>query len=174
MFWLRSWLVNFTLIETHLCNCAYSGWFETMDIATTGHLKQSPLLVVEALLLGSMHAQMPLINATRWRGIGLRKDTAGRGWQITWKAWRQNVYLTAFLIKGRWGVCSWCSMSVVPPFFREMLLLVFRSLLLFEVTRPTSTNWFQEAVYMVSRGHSISCSIHSPPYTEGWVSVPYL
>jgi len=66
----------------------------------TIHLNQSPLLVVEALLLGSMHAQMLLINATIWRGIGLRKDTAEGSWQITWKAWRQHVtfYPTAFLI----------------------------------------------------------------------------
>lgn len=140
----------------------------------TVHLNQSPLLVVEVLLLGPMHAQMLLINATRWRGIGLRKDAGEGGSQITWKAWRQTVYPTAFLIKDRWGVSSWCSMSVVPPFFREMLLLVFRSLLLFEVTRPTSTNWSQEAVYIVSRRHSISCSIHSPRYTGSWVSAPCL
>jgi hypothetical protein len=139
----------------------------------TVHLNQSPLLVVEALLLGSMHAQMFLINATIWRGIGLRKDTAEGGWRITWKAWRQSVYSTAFLIKGRWGVSSWSSVSVFPPFFRAMMMLVFRSLLLFEVTRPTSTNWFQEVVYILSRRHFISCSIHSPPYTESWVSVPY-
>lgn len=140
----------------------------------TIHLNQSPLLVVEALLLGSMHAQMLLINATIWRGIGLRKDTAEGSWQITWKAWRQHVtfYPTAFLIKGRWGMSSW-SMSDVPPFFREMLL-GFRSLLLFEVTRPTPTNWFQEAVYIMSRRHSISSSTLSPPYTEIWFSVPYL
>jgi hypothetical protein len=83
----------------------------------TVHLNQSSLLVVEALLLGSMHAQMLLINATIWRGTGLRKDTAEGGWQ---RGRRGDILFTPLHFLLRVGeACLDFSMSVVPPFFQK-------------------------------------------------------
>lgn len=119
---------------------------------------------------------MLLINATLWRGIGL-KDSAEGGWQIKRSRGERLLHFAHYI--SHYGLVSRVfvmfhittrlrvSCPALPQTDAALSHITFS-----EVTRLAQTKWCHAAVYLPRQSAPLSCYTHASPDNEIRVQIP--